>query len=235
MDDMLDAVLSTENLIEKMLTKFGRPEDEDLSDWNRQDPKAPKTKNGHQNISYLKMINEINFREARMKNKDGELVPISICGSSTGCHCSKRKYRLSDFDELGPGVNLYFKMLKYFSLCFFFFCIISVPSIAIFLGGDGYVNEDMKAAGLIMRTSLGNMDEFLTNTCAYTEIKDEYPAATSINFKCEGTDFLIKEFKQLGLAFKERTCTGLGNLMTVDTLERCTVGSMPKANDDAIL
>jgi hypothetical protein len=33
--DMLDAVLSTENLIEKMLSKFGSPESEDLSEWNR--------------------------------------------------------------------------------------------------------------------------------------------------------------------------------------------------------
>ena len=90
---MLDAVLSTENLIEKMLTKFGKPEDEDLSEWNRQDQKFAE-KNGKNHISYLKMMNEINFREARMKNKKEELVPISICGSSTGCHCSKRKYRL---------------------------------------------------------------------------------------------------------------------------------------------
>jgi hypothetical protein len=113
------------------------------------------------------MMNEINFREARMRNKKGELVPISICGSSTGCHCSKRKYRLSDFGELGPGVNLYFKMLKYLSCCFFLFCILTIPTILIFMGGDGYINEEMKAGGLIMRTSLGNMDEFLTNTCTY--------------------------------------------------------------------
>jgi hypothetical protein len=86
----------------------------------------------------------------------------------------------------------------------------------------------MKTAGLIMRTSLGNMDEFISNTCAYTEIGVEYPAATNINFQCvEGKDFLIKEFKQLGLAFKEKTCTGLGNKMSVSTLDRCTVGSMP--------
>jgi hypothetical protein len=135
--DMLDAVLSTENLIEKLLTNFGNAEDEDLSDWNRQDPKAINNKEGHQNISYLKMMNEINFREARMKNKEGEPVPISIC-ARTGCHCSKRKYRLSDLGELGPGVNLYFKMLKYFSCCFFLFCMISLPSIFIFIDGGAY-------------------------------------------------------------------------------------------------
>lgn len=182
------------------------------------------------------MMNEINFREARMKDKKEELIPISICGSSTGCHCSKRKYRLSDFDELGPGVNLYFKMLKYLSCCFFLFCLISVPSILIFIGGDGYLNEDMKTAGLIMRTSLGNMDEFLTNTCAYNMISDKYPEASSIDFKCDGSDFLIKEFKQLGLAFKDRTCTGLGKQMSVSTLDRCTVGSMAEeAKEEAIL
>jgi hypothetical protein len=124
-------------------------------------------------------------------------------------------------------VNLYFKMLKYFSGCFLMFCIISVPSMLIFTSGGGYENENMKTAGLIMRTSLGNMGEFITNTCAYTDIGGDYPAATTVNFKCdEGKDYQIKEFKQFGLAFKERTCTGLGNKMTLDTLERCTVGSM---------
>jgi hypothetical protein len=183
---MLDAVLSTENLIEKLLTKFGNAADEDLSDWNRQDPKSngDLDGDGHHNISYLKMMNEINFREARMKNKEGEPVPISIC-ARTGCHCSKRKYRTSDLDELGPGVNLYFKMLKYFSCCFLLFCIISVPSILIFMNGGAYENEDMKTAGLIMRTSLGNMDEFISNTCAFTDIGGDYPAATNINFKCD--------------------------------------------------
>lgn len=171
-------------------------------------------------------MNEINFREARMRTKQGELVPISICGSSTGCHCSKRKYRLSDFDELGPGVNLYFKMLKYFSMCFFIFCLISIPSVLIFISGDGYANEDMKAASIIMKTSLGNMDEFETNTCSFTMIGDSYPAASSMKFKCSGSNYLIKEFKQLGLAYKEKTCTGLGKKMSVSTLDRCTVGQM---------
>jgi hypothetical protein len=235
---MLDAVLSTENLIEKLLTKFGNAEDEDLSDWNRQDPKSngDLDGDGHHNISYLKMMNEINFREARMKNKDGEPVPISIC-ARTGCHCSKRKYRTSDLDELGPGVNLYFKMLKYFSCCFFLFCIISVPSILMFINGGAYENEDMKTAGLIMRTSLGNMDEYISNTCAYIDIGGDYPAATNINFKCDqGKNYYIKEFKQVGMAFKKQTCTGLGNKMSVNTLDRCTVGSMPdKSNEDAIL
>jgi hypothetical protein len=189
-EDMLKTVLSTENLIEKLLTKFGNAEDEDLSDWNRKDPKS---KNGHQNISYLKMINEINFREARIKNKKGKPIPISIC-AKTGCHSAKRLNRYSDFDELGPGVNLYFKMLKYFSCCFFLFCIISLPSIFIFIGGGAYENEEMKTAGMIMRTSLGNMDEFISNSCAYTEISGDYPADISINFKCDnGKDFLIKE------------------------------------------
>lgn len=235
---MMANVLGTESLIDQMLQKFGRVEDEDLSGWNRQDPHFnPESR---PNISYLKMKNEINYREARTKNKEGELVPISICGSSVGCHCSRRSFRKSDIDELGPGVGLYFKMLKYLSCLFFLFIILSVPSLAIFLSGESYINSDLHPAIYwVTSTTMGSLNEFKTLECGHvgipkpTDVTDNGDAVTqsSMKFSCksgnEGKGFKITAFKHFGLAFKDKTCTGLGMDMYVNTLDRCSVGGMP--------
>jgi hypothetical protein len=51
-----------------------------------------------------------------------------------------------------------------------------------------------------------------------------------MKFKCssgnDGQGFKISKFKHFGLAYKDRTCTGLGMDMKVNTLDRCTVGQM---------
>lgn len=150
-----------------MLSKFGRVEDEDLSGWNKQDPHFnPESRS---NISYLKMKNEINYREARTRNKAGDLVPISICGSTVGCHCSKRRWRKSDIDELGPGIGLYFKMIKYLAGLFLFFVFLSLPSVAIFLSGEAFVHLELHPAIYwITSTTMGSLNEFKNVECAHS-------------------------------------------------------------------
>lgn len=58
---MLGGVLGTEILIEKMLSKLESKKDDDLYQWNKLDTEAPERKN----ISYVKMMHEIDMREAR--------------------------------------------------------------------------------------------------------------------------------------------------------------------------
>jgi hypothetical protein len=60
------------------------------------------------------MMNEMLQREARYIDPAGRNVLYSICGSKTGRHSSDRKHRVSELEDLGPGIVLYFKMLKYF-------------------------------------------------------------------------------------------------------------------------
>ena len=204
---MMENVLGTESLIDQMLSKFGRVEDEDLSGWNKQDPHFdPKSRT---NISYLKMKNEINYREARTKNKEGKLVPISICGSTVGCHCSQRRWRKSDIDELGPGVGLYFKMLKFLTYLFFVFSILSIPSLFIFMSGEGFINSKLHPVMYwLSSTTLGSVNNFKTNECAHSLIeKTTTSTAPSMKFKCssgnDGRGFKISKFKHFGLAYKE--------------------------------
>jgi hypothetical protein len=102
------------------------------------------------NISYVKMINEINQREARIIDKTtGKPRAISICASSVGWHSSKRSTRQGDLGLLGPGINLYFKMLKYFSCVFFVFFLISIPSLAIYWSGGAFSQEDTFLAKVV--------------------------------------------------------------------------------------
>jgi hypothetical protein len=128
-------------MINNMLEAFELNDEGDLDQWNMQDDDQDPT--SRKNISYVKMMNEINQREARIKDKiTGRLKPIPICGSSVGWHSSSRSWRHGDLGLLGPGINLYFKMLKYFSCWFFLFFLISIPSIIIYISGGAFAKEE---------------------------------------------------------------------------------------------
>ena len=55
-----------------------------------------------------------------------------------GRHSTNKENRKSDLDQLGPGVILYFKMLKYFHWVFAVLTLISVPALVMFQMGNGF-------------------------------------------------------------------------------------------------
>ena len=113
------------------------------------------------------MINEINHREAREKDQDGKLQPIPVCWSRVGRHSSKRSVRAGSLEQLGPGLNLYLKMLKYFGKCFLLFFLISFPTHMIFKSGFAFSQED-GIDKLLGEYSLGNLNDVITSEC-YSE------------------------------------------------------------------
>lgn len=118
------------------------------------------------------MINEINHREARILDKlSGKLMPIPICGSSVGWHSSKRSMRQGDLGLLGPGINLYFKMLKYFSCLFFLFFLLSLPAIIIFANGGAYSQEETFLAKVVGSTTLGSLNSFENYECTFGNLQ----------------------------------------------------------------
>jgi len=58
-------------------------------------------------------MNEMLHREARYVEQ-GENKLYSVWGSKVGRHSSDPEARESELDQLGPGIQLYLKMLKYF-------------------------------------------------------------------------------------------------------------------------
>lgn len=87
------------------------------------------------------MQNEINHREPRGFSLAGTIEPHPLFSSKTGCHCGSRKWRQSELEQLGPGISLYFKMLKYFGLIFSLFFLLSLPSILVYSAGTAYQDE----------------------------------------------------------------------------------------------
>jgi len=78
------------------------------------------------------MINEINHREPRGISEAGIVAPIPVLKSKSGWHSEDKARRKSNLEVLGPGVNLYLKMLKYFACLFFVFALMSIPSYMIY-------------------------------------------------------------------------------------------------------
>ena len=127
---MIKSVLGTENLIEKILEIFEQQEDQ--VQWPADAEPNPLIE---QTLSYTKMINEINHLEPRAYTNTGLIQQYPLGKSGTGWHSTDKRWRRSDLEQLGIGVNLYFKMLKYFSLLFLLFFILSIPSMVIYGSG----------------------------------------------------------------------------------------------------
>ena len=109
---------------------FEAGDDEDLDQWNMMDTEMDAESSDH--ISYMKMMNEMLRCEARYIDEYGKNVLYSIWDSKMGMHSTNKADRKSDLEQLGPGIILYFKMLKYFHWIFFLLTLISVTSLILF-------------------------------------------------------------------------------------------------------
>lgn len=131
---MLQTVQTTEELVDKVLEmlELQGESDEDWPDDTVPDEKLIK------NLSFTKMVNEINHREPRCIKPSSEIDVFPLCSSRVGMHSTKQPWRKSNLEILGPGTLLYLKMLKYFGCCFLLFFVLSVPSMWIYSRGEEY-------------------------------------------------------------------------------------------------
>jgi hypothetical protein len=64
---------------------------------------------------------------------NGKYFPISPCSKINMLGSVTTEGKPNDFvSELGQGVTLYFKLLRYLGLMFLLFTLLSVPSLVIF-------------------------------------------------------------------------------------------------------
>ena len=188
-----------------MLKNLDVIDDENLDIWNMQD--EGNLPGSQKHISYIKMINEINQRGARLKGEDGKLKEYNLCTAGPGYHSSSRHWRTGNLEVLGPGINLYLKMLKYLACLFFVFTILSLPILIIY--GSGSAFEDKEAVtALVGRSSLGNLDTWETHVCAYTNIQGltGYDKTMTMKFECpagkSGKAYTLTAARSLGLSYK---------------------------------
>ena len=83
-------------------------------------------------LSFTKMKKVV---EKKLPRKNDQRYPV--CSTNTGWHCCCKRYRKTDMAELGIGLSLYFKMIKYFITLFLLFTIISIPAYIFYTDGDG--------------------------------------------------------------------------------------------------
>ena len=98
--------------------------------------------------------------------KDGKKILIPICKSRTGWHCCCRGCRKSDLSDLGVGVTVYFKMLKYLMLLFLWFTILSIPAMIFYESGDQVKTEKLSLKNILSSFSLGNIGQ-ASSSCDY--------------------------------------------------------------------
>lgn len=83
---ILDEVVGTETLIEKLLQMFDEDKIElEDQEWPEDTIKNPKL---IKSLSYTKMKNEINHREPRNITEAGTIEPHELCDTSFGWHSS---------------------------------------------------------------------------------------------------------------------------------------------------
>ena len=220
-NNQMNKLLGTEYIIEKVLKMLDTDPWDDLGNW----PPDAFIYKGMQ-LSNSRMINEVANREPRTIGIDGKVTEFSVIGTNLGYHSTNVRDRKSDIESLGEGNNLYFKFLKYFMLLFAICACISGPQIAANSNGVEFQKyETNNFAAWIARTFLGNIGSYLDLTCVSGNLPNTKNKASYINFKCpKGKS--VTELKHFGLAYQNQTCTGKGINQSVDTIDRCTMGSM---------
>ena len=84
-------------------------------------------------LSFTKMSKVV---EKRLP-KDKKNEPFPVCKTNSGWHCCVKRWRKTDMAELGIGLSLYFKMIKFFITLFGILTVISIPLFVYFTDGDG--------------------------------------------------------------------------------------------------
>ena len=214
-------------MIEKIL-EIIEPEEED-EEWPLD---AHPNDDLVKSLSHTKMVNEVNHRELRAFNKAGVVDQLGITSSSTGCHSVSKRFRRSDFDNLGPGPVLYFKMLKYLGALFAMFTIITIPCLMIYGSGVAYEDHDIFIQKWLAGASLGNLDsgkEIVSSTAVAIPTRN---LAGFLRVECQN-DYKISNLMHFGLAYKNETFMGSDDFTrgtsmnkTIRTIDRCTYGSM---------
>ena len=121
-------------------------------------------------LSYTKMLEEIEMRHPRDEKRE----KFHIWNSNTGSFFLPKKFRKTDFAELGTGVCLYFKMIKYMMGLFLLFTILSIPSYFLYWTGNNYRNRMYSTSSfmnldyVLSANSIGNLGESLKSCFSMT-------------------------------------------------------------------
>jgi len=108
----------------------------------------------------------------------------------------------------------------------FFFCaVFSYPMLVLFLNGGHFDNIGNALKQYMGIYSLGNLGMSMDMTCASSSLPDTFNQAAYISFRCP-QGMKVSNLQQFGLAYHNETCTGFGVNKEVQTIHKCSLGSM---------
>jgi hypothetical protein len=105
---------------------------------------------------YQKLVEEVQMQHPQRQMKDGGFVPYQVCNTHTGNMGCAEAQSKSDLEPLGLGMVIYFKILKAFTIVFFFIIILNIPLYYIY----SINHPDYQASGykdMLFKTTIGNI------------------------------------------------------------------------------
>ena len=145
----------------------------------------PGADTGTRRFHYLSHAASKAYRERHMPhqvtlhaNARGDGLPtlayskFPLWATHTGYHpppCSRRRRVKSELDTFGPGVELYFKFLKYAAVLFGVMSLLTIPAVVLFYSGDGMATSasgsgsgEASYVSALSLLSLGNLGDATT-------------------------------------------------------------------------
>jgi hypothetical protein len=164
------------------------------TEWEK-DAITPHLEKVNGGLSYSKMMAELEIKHPRTvkESADGpQRVPFKTCSTKTGfwmgcCKsCSESDINL----ELGSGVAIYFRQLKFLAIMFYIFTILNIPAYFLYINGaeTGITMDSVtNIKSLFSATSLGNIGRSFSEPCTSNSphsLVDDSDRNTAATFFC---------------------------------------------------
>jgi len=81
-------------------------------------------------LSYRRMIVKVNEKMLRIEEQT-----YPLWSTKTGWHMPFETWRESDIRHLGVGISVYFKLLKFLTIMFLWFTVLSIPAYVFYYSG----------------------------------------------------------------------------------------------------
>lgn len=197
---------------------------------NRLDQMDTIVRDASNGLSYTRMKKRVEMAHPR-RLINGQYIEYPVCGTSTGWHHPNKKYRESGFKELGVGVSLYFKFLKYLVCIFLVAGIFSLPAIILFINastGNFSTNPSLETA--LTTTTIGNMGTVTTSCYKMTNL-----VSTATFFCSYGRLTEVDEVGTEDTTSSYSNCQSDGIYLEVsDTCDYSTIGSTAQGEITAL-
>ena len=97
------------------------------------------------------------FHTHPLRKENGKYKTLPLCKTKVGCYCCCRGKTRSDLADLGIGITVYFKMLKFLMCLYLWMAFLSIPAYYFYYTGNesGIKETSLKYALSVF--SLGNI------------------------------------------------------------------------------